>query len=45
MCISYGIALYGTGSWSFGNDFVKTVIIFGAENSLSSDTDYCKNSV
>ena len=26
---SYGIAFDGLGSWSFGNDFARNVVIFG----------------
>ena len=31
-----GIALDGDGSWSFGNDFARNVVIFGVDNSSSS---------
>ena len=27
------------GSWSFGNDFARYVLIFGADNNLLSHTD------
>ena len=32
MCSSYGIALDGAGSWSFGYDVSKNVVIFGVDN-------------
>ena len=41
---SYEITLNKAGSWSFGNDFVKHVIIFVVQ-SLSSNADYCKDIV
>ena len=34
-----GIAFNGEGSWRFGNDFARNVIIFGVDNSSSSHTD------
>ena len=37
------MAFDGEGSWSFDNDFVRNVIIFGVDNSLSSRTDDGKN--
>ena len=40
--IGYGIAFDGLGSWSFGNDFARNVIIFGVDNSSSSQADDCK---
>ena len=33
MYIGYGMAFDGTGSWSFGNDFARNVVIFGVDNS------------
>ena len=39
----YRIAFDGKGSWSFSNDFVKNVIIFGVDSSSSSHTDNLKN--
>ena len=30
-------------SWSFDNDFARSVIIFGVDNSSSSHVDNCKN--
>ena len=36
---SYGIALDGKGKCSFGNDFVRNVIMFGVDNSSSSYSD------
>ena len=38
-----GITFDGTGSWSFNNDFVGNIIIFGVDNSSSSHADNCKN--
>ena len=34
-----GIAFDGEGSWSFGKEFARNVIIFGVDNSSSSHTD------
>ena len=31
------IAFYGEGSWRFGNDFARNVVIFGVDNSSSSN--------
>ena len=31
------------GSWSFGNDFARNVVIFSCDNSSSSHTDNRKN--
>ena len=31
------------GSWSFGNDFARNVVIFSVDNSSSSHTDNRKN--
>ena len=39
----YGIAFYGKGGWSFGNDSAKNVIIFEVDNTSSSHTDNLKN--
>ena len=36
---SYLIESDGLGSWSFGKDFSRNVIIFGVDNSLSSHTN------
>ena len=41
--VSGPIVFDGGGSWSFGNDFVRNVIIFGVDNSSSSHTDNHKN--
>ena len=38
-----GIAFDGSGSWSFGNDFARNIMIFGADNSLSCHTDNRKS--
>ena len=35
----YLIEFDGLGSWSFGKDFSRNVIIFGVDNSLSSHTN------
>ena len=39
----YGIIIDSAGSWNFGNDFARNVIIFGVDNSSSSHSDNCKN--
>ena len=39
----YGIKLGGASSWSFNNDTVKNVIIFGVDNSSSSHSDNWTN--
>ena len=39
----YGIVFDGLDSWSFGNDFARNVVIFGADNISSSHTDNRKN--
>ena len=33
-----GIGFGGDGSWSFGNDFARNVVIFGVDNSSSFHT-------
>ena len=38
-----GITFESTGSWRFGNDFARNVIIFGVDNSSWSHSDNCKN--
>ena len=38
-----GIAFDGAGSWSFGNDFARYIVIFGVDNTLSSHTNNHKN--
>ena len=43
MCNGYRIAFNEDGSWSFGNEFAKNVVIFGVDNSLSSHNDNQKN--
>ena len=35
----YGITFDNAGSWSFGNDFARNIIIFGVDNSSSSHSD------
>ena len=42
---NYGIAFDGKGKCSFGNDYVRDVVIFGVDNSPSSHADNCKNNV
>ena len=39
----YRIAFDSAGSWNFGNDCAKNVVIFGADNSSSFHADNCKN--
>ena len=39
----YRITFDGKGSWSFNNDSVRNVIIFGVDNSSSFHTDHLKN--
>ena len=39
----YGIIFDSVGSWNFGIDFARNVVIFGAENSSSPHTDNHKN--
>ena len=39
----WGIAFEGECLWSFGNGFATNVVIFGFNNSSSSDTDNRKN--
>ena len=36
MYSGYGITFGSAGSWSFGNDFARNVVIFGVDNSSSS---------
>ena len=43
MYSGYRIASDGTGSWNFGNDFAKNIVIFDVDNSASSHTDNRKN--
>ena len=44
MYSGYKIAFDGAGSWSFGYDDARNVVIFGVDNSSSSQDDKCKNS-
>ena len=37
--IGRGAAFDGESSWSFGNDYARNVVIFGADNSSLSHTD------
>ena len=39
----YGITCNGAGSWKFGNDFARNVVIFAVDNSSPSHTDNHKN--
>ena len=39
----HGIVFDGKGSWFFGNDFARNVVVFGVNNSLSSHPNKCKN--
>ena len=39
----YGIPFDGKGSWSFNDEFVRKVVIFGVDNSSSSHTKNLKN--
>ena len=38
-----GIAFDEVGSWSFGDDFAKNVIVFDGDNSPSSHTNTSKS--
>ena len=39
------IAFDGEGSWSFGNELARNILIFGVENSSSSHTDNWKHNL
>ena len=39
----YGITFDSGGSWSFDNEFARNVVIYGVDNSSSSDSDNSKN--
>ena len=43
MYSGYGTTFDSAGSWSFGNDFTRNDVIFGVDNSSSSDADDRKN--
>ena len=43
MCGGYGITFDSAGSWRFDNEIVRIVIIFGVDNSSSSNADNHKN--
>ena len=45
MYSGYGIAFDQKGTWSFGNDHTRNVMIFGNDNTSSSHTDNCKNNL
>ena len=39
----FGIVLDGTGSWNFGNDYARNVLIVGVDNSFSFHTENLKH--
>ena len=39
----YGLKFDGAGSWNFGNDFARNVVIFDIDDSSSSHTDEREN--
>ena len=41
----HGIAFDGAGSWKFGNDVTRNIVIFCVNNSSSSHTDNCKRNI
>ena len=43
MYSGFGIAIDGAGEWNFNNDSARNVIIFGVDNSLTSNTHNKKN--
>ena len=43
MYSSHGVTFDGVGSWDFGKDFARNLLIFDVGNSFSSQTDNCKN--
>ena len=43
VCSGYGITFDSAGSWSFGNDFARNVIIFDVDNSSLFHCDNRKN--
>ena len=43
MYSNYGIAFHGADSCSYGNELLKDVAFFGADNSLLSHSDNHKN--
>ena len=45
MYSDYGITIESVGSWSFDNDTSRNIIIFGVDNSSSSQVDNRKNNV
>ena len=45
MYSGYGILFDEAGSWNFGNDKARNVIIFGFDNRSSSHTDNCRNNL
>ena len=40
----YGLPFDRAGSWGFGNDFARNLVIFGVDNSSSSHAENCKTS-
>ena len=43
MYSGYRIVFDGAGSWNFGDDFTRNVVIFGVDNSSSSHAENRKN--
>ena len=39
----YGIVFDGAGSWNFGNDFARNIVIFGVDNSSLHADNYKNN--
>ena len=42
---SYGITFNNAGSWNYGNDFARNVVIFGVDDNSSSHANNCKNNI
>ena len=45
MSSGYGIAFNNAGSWNYGNDFARNVVIFGVDDPSSSRVNNCKNNI
>ena len=43
MCSGYGIVFDGKGTWTFGDDYTRNIVIFDANNSSSSHAENRKN--
>ena len=43
VCNDYGIAFDGRGTWNFGNEFARNIVIFNIDCSLSFHADNLKN--